>query len=179
MNIQIERDDYLYGQAEGAGLAVRHGAEPDADALQGRYRYDGQSGQVFGPSGKPLKPVRSARGWRVGLYLAKGRVVSVDVGRVAFAIQHGRWPVAVRYVNLDRSDFRAANIIECRSAAYRRVENSGLLPAETVRDRRSLVREGECRDCGEWFNADRVYHRPRRKKARAVRSAHRAVDRRR
>jgi len=114
----IEKKDALLAELEQLGLESKKRHEPEAGALAGRYSYDPETGDIVGPSGKSLKPHPNRGVFRVGLW-HDGRSVRVITGRLAFALQHGRWPVGVHYLNGDTSDNSAANVVECRSLALK------------------------------------------------------------
>ena len=114
----IKADSDLASEAVKLGLSDRRQQEPEAAMLVGRYRYDSQSGHIVGPRGKPLKAFFNKGVWRVGVW-HNGRSVSIMVGRLAFALQHGRWPVGIKYLNGDTKDQRAANLEEAVSRALK------------------------------------------------------------
>ena len=104
----------LVAECEQLGVTLKRRSKPEAASLAGRFRYCGETGVIFGPRGKALKPVANRGAYRVGVW-HDGTSVRVGVGRLAFALQHGRWPVGVMYLNGDTSDSRAENLIECGS----------------------------------------------------------------
>jgi len=120
----IAKNDALLAELEQLGLEAKKASEPEAGSLAVRYRYDPETGQIFGPKGKALKAALNRGTWRVGVW-HEGTSVRVMVGRLAFALQYGRWPVGVRYVNGDTSDHRAENLRECESLAMKAARRDG------------------------------------------------------
>lgn len=149
-----ERPD-LVAECEQLGVTLKRRNEPEASTLVGRFRYCEETGEIIGPRGKALKPVANRDAFRVAVW-HENRAVSVMVGRLAFALQHGRWPVGVVYLNGDTSDNRAENLTECGSRrlnaarkAARRVEptqsRSGVhVSPLDVRSRRGAWSGGLC-----------------------------------
>jgi len=131
----IEKNDALRSEAERLGLELRRKNEPDASTLWQRFTYNAETGVITGPMGKPLKASENRGVWRVGLWANK-KSVPVMVGRLAFAIQHERWPVGIIYRDGDTSNHCAANLVEVASRALKtaRAIASGAVSAE-----RSLV----------------------------------------
>lgn len=115
--------DDLRIEAESFGLRLGREYEPDAQTLAGRYHYEPDTGHIIGPRGKVLTPQPNNGVWRNNVW-HDGRAVSVMIGRLAFAIQYGRWPVGIAYRNGDTSDHRAANLTECVSVALKRARKS-------------------------------------------------------
>lgn len=112
----IEKSDNTYRKLKELGLSEQRPREPDAKWLEGRYHYNPFTGEIRGPSGKVLKPVVNGRYGtvRVGVFYKK-KTVAVTVGRLAFALQHGRWPVGIGYRNSDLADNAAENLYEVSS----------------------------------------------------------------
>jgi len=126
-------DDTLAEKAARMGWPGKGASEPDIDQIVGRYEYGPLAGVFIGPSGKVLTPHYSpwAKSWRVGLYV-DGRAVSVNIGRLAFALTHWRWPVAVWFKNGDMSDARAENLSECASGEFRSAEKTDRWPGTAL-----------------------------------------------
>jgi len=134
----IEKNDALVSEAERLGLELRRKNEPDASTLFGRYSYNAETGVITGPTGKPLKSSENRGVWRVGLWSKENKnSVPVMVGRLAFAIQHGRWPVGLSYRDRDTTNHCAANLKETYSKA---LQTARAIAADPVSFQRSLVR---------------------------------------
>ena len=120
---------------------MRRPHEPSANSLARRYRYDPETGAIIGPR-CVLKPRYNRGYYRVGVW-HNGATVSVEVGRLAFAIQHGRWPVGIRHESGKTTDCRAVNLSE--TVSYR---------LHGIREARCVVRSYR----GAWSGGRDVVH---------------------
>jgi len=130
---ELEKNDQLYEAALALGWAGSASGDPDIEKIVGRYSFDAEEGIITGPSGKQLKAVYSpwAFSWRVGVYVDESSK-RVNVGRLAFALTHGRWPVGIHFKNKKLNDVRASNLCEVKSAEFKKAEKYGVWPGQGV-----------------------------------------------
>lgn len=122
----IKTDSALHLEALELGWSGSRKGDPPLNEVTGRYLYNPETGAITGPSGKVLKEQHSKRrdSWRVGVF-AVDRVHMVNVGRLGFALQHGRWPVGLRYRNGDCADNSAFNLVEAPSPEMVKARRKG------------------------------------------------------
>jgi len=106
----IEQNVDALERGRALGFKDQRASEPPPEWVRERFRYRPARGQLVGPRGDVLKlrPAWRGGGPRIG-YWSEGTSKTLDAARVAFVVQHGRWPCWLECVSGDAEDLRAVN----------------------------------------------------------------------
>jgi len=113
---------------------------PTIKELRKRFRYDPDTGQIYGPTG-PIGH-KTKLGYIHVTYAREPKHVVLKAHRLAFALQTGRWPDVVDHINGNRSDNRWCNlrrVTNGENLALRKQNRAYLLPVEIPAGETSYV----------------------------------------